>query len=236
MASSRLDDLRRFHDLLGALEERSGGARSLRECSGRMSWPMRGVYFFREPGEVRTGSGTGPRIVRVGTHALKAGSRTSLWGRLKQHQGVRRSGGGNHRGSIFRLIVGAALIRRDGIECPTWGTSRNAAPREVRARELDLERAVSEVIGAMPFLWLPIGDGAGPASLRGYIERNSIALLSNLGRETIDPPSGAWLGCHCDRKKVRMSGLWNSNHVEGGYDPAFIDTLADLVDQAENPG
>ena len=236
MASSRLEHLRRFYDLLSALEEKSGGARRLCECSGGMSWPMRGVYFFHEPGEVRTESGTGPRIVRVGTHALKAGSRTTLWGRLKQHKGTVRSGGGNHRGSIFRLIVGAALIRRDGFECQTWGSSRGGVPREVRARELELERAVSEEIGAMPFLWLAIEDDAGPDSRRGYIERNSIALLSNRGREAIDPPSGAWLGYHCNRKKVQKSGLWNSNHVEERHDPAFIDMLADLVDQAENQG
>lgn len=194
------------------------------------------VHFFHEPGEVRTESGTGPRIVRVGTHALKAGSRTTLWRRLKQHKGTVRSGGGNHRGSIFRLIVGAALISRDGLGCPTWGSSRGGVSREFRARELELERAVSEEIGAMPFLWLAIKDDAGPDSRRGYIERNSIALLSNRGREAIDPPSSAWLGYLCDREKVQKSGLWNSNHVEEGHDPAFIDTLADLIDKVESPG
>ena len=236
MASSRLEHLRRFYDLLSALEEKSGRARRLCECSGGVSWPMRGVYFFHEPGEVRTESGTGPRIVRVGTHALKVVSRPTLWRRLKQHKGTVRSGGGNHRGSIFRLIVGAALISRDGLECPTWGSRRGGVPREVGAGEMELERAVSEEIGAMPFLWLAIEDDAGPDSRRGYIERNSIALLSNRGREAFDPPSSDWLGYHCNRKKIRISGLWNSNHVEKDYDPAFIDMLADLVDRAESPG
>lgn len=194
------------------------------------------VHFFHEPGEVRTESGTGPRIVRVGTHALKAGSRTTLWRRLKQHKGTVRSGGGNHRGSIFRLIVGAALISRDGLGCPTWGSSRGGVSREFRARELELERGVSEEIGAMPFLWLVIEDDAGPDSRRGYIERNSIALLSNRGREAFDPPSGTWLGRHYDHAKVRETGLWNSNHVEEHHDPAFIDTLADLIDKVESPG
>jgi hypothetical protein len=49
-------------------------------------------------------------IVRVGTHALETGSQTTLWKRLSQHRGQARSGSGNHRGSIFRLIVGTALI------------------------------------------------------------------------------------------------------------------------------
>lgn len=88
----------------------------------------------------------------------------------------------------------------------------------------------------MPFLWLAIGDDAGPGSRRGFIERNSIALLRNRGREVIDPPSSTWLGSHSDREKFRKSGLWNSNHVEEDYDPAFIDMLADLVDQAESAG
>ena len=30
--------------------------------------------------------------------------------------------------------------------------------------------------------------------MRGYIERNAIALLSNYGKPAIDPPSPGWLG------------------------------------------
>ena len=130
--------------------------------------------------------------------------------------------------------MGTALVERGGLECPTWDTCRGGVPREIRERELDLEQAVSNVIGAMPFLWLAIEDEAGPDSLRGYIERNSIALLSNHGKVAIDPPSRAWLGRHCDREKVRAAGLWNSNHVDERYDPAFIDTLAGLIEQAES--
>ena len=236
MSSLRVEHLRRFYGLLDVLEERLGSARRLRECSGRLSWPHRGVHFFREPGEGRTDSRTGPRIVRVGTHAQKAGSRTTLWDRLRRHRGTVHSGGGNHRGSIFRLIVGTALIDRDGLECPSRDSSRGGVTREVRKRELRLERAVSAVIGGMPFLWLAIEDEAGAASLRGYIERNSIALLSNRGRQPIDPPSRSWLGLRCDREKVRTAGLWNSNHVDEHHDPAFIDTLADLIERMERSG
>ena len=235
MPSSRVEYLRRFYRLLSVLEKRLGGARQLRDCSGKMSWPMRGVYYFMEPGEARTGSGAGPRIVRVGTHALKAGSGTTLWNRLSRHRGTMRSGGGNHRGSIFRGIVGTALIERDQLDCPTWNTHRRSAPRAVREQEQPLEGAVSHVIGKMPFLWLAVGDEAGPASLRGYIERNSIALLSTHGRQPVDPPSRSWLGHHCKRGKVRAAGLWNSNHVEERCDPAFLETLADLVKQTQSP-
>jgi len=197
-----------------------------------MNWPRRGVYFFREQGEERSNSGRGPRIVRVGTHALKENGGTALWTRLSQHRGRVKSGSGNHRGSIFRLIVGTSLIARRGYEFPTWGNG-NSAASDIRAGEATLEREVSLVIGSMPFLWLTIDDEAGPESLRGFIERNSIALLSNYRKEPLDPPAGGWLGRHCDRERVRNSGLWNSNHVDEGYDPAFLDTLERLIEETE---
>ena len=234
LSPSRLDDLKRFYDLLAKLEERLGGARRLSGCSGYMKWPARGIYFFMETGEDRAVTGNRPRIVRVGTHALKAGSKTKLWTRLRQHKGVARSGGGNHHGSIFRKIVGAALIEKDGLNYPTWGKG-DTAPPEIRKLEQPLERIVSTHIGEMPFLWLAVEDEAGPESLRGYIERNAIALLSNFGRQPIDPPSTSWLGHLSDREKVRDSDLWNSNHVNEDYDPAFLDVLARLIDEMEIP-
>ena len=234
LSPSRLDDLKRFYNSLALLEKRHGGALRLSDCSGYMKWPARGIYFFMETGEDRAVTGNGPRIVRVGTHALKAGSKTKLWTRLKQHKGTVRSGGGNHHGSIFRKIVGAALIEKDGLNYPSWGKG-SSAPREITEREQPLERAVSTVIGEMPFLWLAVEDEAGPESLRGYIERNAIALLSNWGKQPIDPLSTSWLGHLSDREKVRTSGLWNSNHVNEDYDPAFLDVLARLIDEMEIP-
>jgi hypothetical protein len=120
MVGKRCEHLIRFYSTLDKLEENIGGARMLADCSGRMAWPNRGVYFFRESGESRTETGEGPRIVRVGTHGLKTGSDTKLWTRLSQHKGQRK-GSGNHRGSIFRLIVGAALIKRHDYDYPSWG-------------------------------------------------------------------------------------------------------------------
>ena len=205
-----------------------GGPLKLSDCSGRMRWPARGIYFFFERGESREGTSQGQRVVRVGTHALKAGSRSTLWGRLKQHQGVAKSSGGNHRGSIFRLIVGEALMNRDGYRCPSWGKGASAS-KEVRKGELPLEQAVSAKLGSMSVLWLPVEDDPGPNSLRGYIECNAIALLSNYRQTPVDPPSPDWLGRHSSRERVRRSGLWNSNHVDEAYDPDFLHTLGRLV-------
>jgi hypothetical protein len=228
MDTERREHLVRFYSILGNLERKIGGARKLADCSGQMLWPRRGVYFFREQGEDRSDTGDGPRVVRVGTHALKAGSSSKLWGRLSQHRGPAKTGGGNHRGSIFRLIVGAALINRERLDFPTWGAG-HTAKKDVASRELALERQVSQVIGNMWLLWLAIEDAAGPESRRGYVERNSIALLSNYNKPSLDPPSQGWLGHHSDRERVRKSGLWNQNHVEEAYDPAFLDTLDKLV-------
>ena len=228
--SVRLNDLRRFYLLLDNLEQRLGQKRKLSDCSGRMSWPPRGAYFFFCEGEGRSDSGAGVRVVRVGTHALTQRSRTTLWNRLSQHRGVARSGGGNHRGSIFRLLVGTALINRDpSLGVSSWGQG-SSAPREIRDQESKLEALVSDVIGRMPFLWLAVGDAPGPESLRGYVERNTIALLSNYDKESLDSPSACWLGHHCSRERVRASGLWNNNHVDEVYDPAFLDVFERLVD------
>jgi hypothetical protein len=206
MSNERLEDLVRFYSILDRHEKNIGGVRRLEDCSGRMVWARRGVYFFCEPGENRTDTGTGSRIVRVGTHALKTGARTKLWTRLSQHRGRAGTGGGNHRGSIFRLIVGAALIAREGRDFPTWG-DRGAANPEVRNSERALETEVSKLIRRMPFLWLSVDDEPGEDSRRGYIERNSIALLSNYNKSPLDSPSQAWLGHDCNRERVRRSGL-----------------------------
>ena len=229
--SERIEDVARFYAALRRLEEGIGGMRRLSHCDGRAGWPERGIYFFFEGGEGRTGSGAGPRVVRVGTHALTSGSGTSLWNRLRNHRGDTKTGGGNHRGSIFRLLVGAALAAREpGLSIDTWGCC-SSAPREVRAREADLERRVSGVIGNMPMLWLCIDDQPGRDSRRGYIERNAIALLSNHGRTAIDPRSATWLGRHCPREKVRRSGLWNQRHVDDECDPDFLPTLEGLISE-----
>ena len=219
--------LSEFYNSLNCLAEKTGGPRNLGSANGRMIWPTRGVYFFFEPGERRGGSGTGNRVVRVGTHALRADSRSTLWGRLSQHRGS--VVGGNHRGSIFRLLVGLALQARDPrLAVASWGKGASASPEIIEA-ERDLEKAVSVVLARMDVLWLAIGDQPGPDSLRGYIERNAIALLSAQRSEAVDPPSLEWLGRYCPRDRIRSSGLWNSNHIGEPIDLNFLKTLEDLI-------
>jgi hypothetical protein len=105
----------------------------------------------------------------------------------------------------------------------------------LKAEEAPLERAASEHIGAMDVLWLEVEDPEHGAQLRGYIERNAIALLSNHDKDMLDAASPDWLGHHSDRERVRSSHLWNNNHVNEGYDPAFLDELAWLIAGAGTP-
>ena len=231
-------DTNRFYQLLDRLDERVGGARHLINCTGRMSWPQRGVYFFFEAGELRSGSETESRVVRVGTHGLIANSQSTLWKRLSQHRGSKR-GGGNHRGSIFRLLVGRALARHNAITLPkSWGIgadSGTAARRmgvsrnEIKEAEAELEFLVSRCIGNMPFLWLNVDDEPGSSSQRGFIERNAIALLSAFYDSTPNPASENWVGHFSDRERVRRSGLWNNRHVDEDYTPSFLNTLESWI-------
>ena len=238
---TRLEDVKRFYKILGKLERRLGECRILSECTSSSGWATRGVYFFMENGEERSESGDGLRVVRVGTHSVKTGgSKTSLWNRLSQHKGS-TSGLGNHRGSVFRLLVGRALINKESIKCETWESKTTPSPRGV---EQCVEMRVSETIGRMPFLWLEVDDNdkSKGANLRNYIESNAIALLSNFctNKLKIDAPSAGWLGYQCTdtrgnlNKKIRESGLWNQDKVDlGSYCPEFLDKLEELVEQME---
>lgn len=228
MESSRLSDLKRFYSILGLLEKKNVEKQLLSNANGRQYWPERGVYFFFENNEIRKDSGEEMRVTRVGTHALKNDSKTSLWKRLSQHKGTAKNLGGNHRGSIFRLLVGTSLIEKGNLYFPTWGIGNNAS-RETKNNELILEQKVSTIIGNMPFLYLSINDEAGPESLRGYIERNCIALLSNYNKDVLDSASDKWLGHECNRERVKRSQLWNQNHVDESYDTSFLDVFEKLV-------
>lgn len=208
--------LARFYDLLGDLNALLG-SRPFSDCTRSCVWPRRGVYFFFEPGEYRACGGL--RVVRVGTHALVEGSRSTLWGRLRTHKS------GNHRASVFRRLVGQALTVGDPV--PTWGskTERN------RVLEAPVESAVSEWMRKTSVLWLPVDDPPGPNSLRGVVERNSIALLSNR-LQPLDPPSRRWLGLSCPDGRVQKSGLWNCNHVEQSFEPGFLRQMKALLPTA----
>lgn len=221
-------DLERFYELVRRLAALPGQGRPLSEYSGRFHWPLRGVYFFQEPGEGRRVASDTSRIVRVGTHAVSSGAKSKLWSRLRAHRGGRDLTG-NHRGSIFRLHVGAALLQRERGDLPTWSVGQSAS-REIRQMEAEHEKRVSQHIGSMSVLWVDVPDDPGPGSQRAIIERGAIALLSNQ-LSPKDPPSENWLGLHSARPEIRQSGLWNLNYVNDTADAAFLDLLEAAVDK-----
>lgn len=230
----RREDINRLYGLLDELEQAVGGKQKLKDCSGYMDWPNRGVYIFFALDEYRE-SADQLRVTRIGTHAVSEGSSTSLWNRLRTHRGAMRGtyeGGGNHRGSVFRKRVGEAFVERDSLrnEYPYWGEG-SSAKRERRLDELELEQRVSDYLRDLPFLWLNVDDEPSADSQRAYIEQNTIALLSNYQRGAVDARSNEWLGHHSRSEKIRESGLWNVNHVDEDYDPEFLDLLRDQIEK-----
>jgi hypothetical protein len=235
--TAQQDDTDRFYALLHDLSDRVGGPRRLNDTSPQR-WPAQGVIFFCEEGEDRhwdshgsqgsQGSQGSHRVVRVDTHALTQKSTTTLWQRLCAHRGCvsgSRPGGGDHRTSNFRMRVGTALLSRG--EWPAavrQGWSDKRAGFAARDGEYLLEVAVTEHIGGMRFLWLAARDRNDRALIAG----NTIALLSRRSGG-LDQPSAQWLGLEAESEKVRTSALWNEDHVDETYDPAFLDTLERLV-------
>lgn len=224
----RAADVDRLYALIDRLADRVNGYQYLSDCHGRMDWPERGIYLFFAPDETRASSDQ-LRVTRIGTHAVSSGSGTTLWNRLITHRGTLRgsyANGGNHRGSVFRLRVGEAMIERDGLDedIPTWAEG-SAAGSDIREKELDHERRVSAYIRDLPFLWVKVDDEPGPDSHRAYLEQSLIGLLSNYGKASIDPRDPDWLGKHSPSAAIRESGLWNVNHVTDDYEPEFFDLL-----------
>jgi hypothetical protein len=217
----------RFYLALGELAEILHCPRLLRDCHGTDGWPRQGVYFFYEPGEVRADGRD--RVVRVGTHALTTTSQATLWGRLRQHRGHltgTHPGGGNHRASVFRRHVGAAIINRERLPpglLESW-LDRHGPRPDWAEQEEQIEQAVGDRIGIMPFLWLSVPDRAD----RACVERNSIALTSRLA-EGRDQPSARWLGHDAVRTEISQSGLWNVDHTRHRSEPGFLDLLDQLI-------
>ena len=225
----RIEATRAFYALVEELERRIGGRWRVLSADGQRRWPERGVYFLFEPGERRSGSGLGSRVVHVGTHALTAGSDSTMWSRVRKHRGTTAPPGGNHRVSGLRERVGSALMARTPtLAVATWGR-RLPDAADSDPGEDAVEVLVTRRIRAMSIVFLPIDDEPGPDSQRGYVARNSVALLSGFTQTPVDPPSMHWLGRWSPCERVSQSGLWKPDHVDDPVDPGFMDVLTDLV-------
>lgn len=91
-----------------------------------------------------------------------------------------------------------------------------------------MEERVSAYLARLLVTHVPVLDEPGPASLRGYVKRNAIAVLSTMGRK-VDVPSAKWLGRFSRATAVRRSGLWNVRHVGGEVEEGFLESLEELA-------
>jgi hypothetical protein len=226
-SSHRMREVTKLYSMLNNPELLKKQLKNIRQIKDSRTLPHRGLYIFYLPQDRRMFSPSNLRIVRVGTHAVSAGSSSSLWQRLKTHKG-KEDGTGNHRASIFRLHIGTALIERDNLDCPSWAIG-NSTNSELMEKEMEIERKVSDYIGRMSVLCLLIDDPPSKISDRAYLEQNIIALLSgSIG--PVDFADESWLGYYCTNHAVRRSALWNVDHTDKEYDPEFFQVLQTYVD------
>lgn len=119
--TNRHDDLQRFCAILDRLEEKLEGTRCLADCSGRMDWPCRGVYFFQR-GREPFRQGAWPayrsrRYPRENEHGTSRSCRPSrpaacAWTddpasaprRFRAEYGSDRAGGGSASGHRYRAF------------------------------------------------------------------------------------------------------------------------------------
>ncbi len=226
MSFQDCNEIEIFYEMLDELLRRINGPRRVSELRRDSSFPTRGVYFYYEDGQMRPGSPTLRRVVRIGTHGLKKNSKSTLYERLCRHRGT-KAGGGNHRGSIFRHHVGIALINKFNIDCPTW-IKKKPTPEE-RLAERPLEEKVSQYIGNMQVAWLSIPDKPSRLSLRGYIERNAIGLLS--GKE---PATRTWMGNQTRNPEIQRSYLWNVKLIDHELEPDFLEVFRNQLRRMPN--
>ena len=117
----RLDHLKRFYRLLSTLEER------LAERANCTITPA--VCRGRNAASISSGKPARSHRQRHRT-TNRVRRHTRLEGRIPHYplepafaaQGTNALRRRQSRGSIFRLIVGTALIERDELYCPTWDT------------------------------------------------------------------------------------------------------------------
>jgi hypothetical protein len=209
MASNRQQNINIFYDLLDEVIKKFP-KRNLDTIS-KSNLPEKGVYFFFEQNETRQDSNF-DRVVRIGTHAAIANSNATLYDRLYNHKGSKDLTG-NHRGSVFRKLIGYSLLYNDRLKYPYWGDKSKKSDKLITSSEKPLEQIVSTYLHTLTFSVLEVPGPSSKNNDRAFIEKNSIALLSNYDRPAIDTCSKKWLGQYSSDPKIIGSGLWNSNYV-----------------------
>jgi len=179
--------------------------------------PDNGIYFFFENGECVSFDGKQfARIVRVGTHRQNDRFKK----RIKSHYGNKNDFHGNKNGSVFRKHLGGAILRKNNPDdhcIKSW--EKQGGPSFS-----DVEVLVSHEIRER-FSFSCIRCDSESKRLR--LEEGVIALLAQVH---ISQPSKGWLGYYAGNEKIKRSGLWNTQHVEGS--PLTVEELSLMKDMA----
>ena len=189
----------RLHDIFNGLK------RHQFPFDGRLI-PKNGIYILFEKGE--RAHIDCDRIVRIGTHT----GQDNLPKRLAEHFLIE-----NKDRSIFRKNIGRALlnqkqdafIKQWEIDLTTKAAKRRQAGQINLERLSQLEKKVSSVIKDLfTFCVFPIED----KQKRLHFEERMIATANHCA---ICGPSNAWLGNHSPKNKIRESGLWLVQGLNG---------------------
>lgn len=222
--SFRVRDMRFLYDLIDR-NRCDGKIFKLKDLKSQ-DLPIRGVYVFIDPSEKSLFGSS--RIVRIGTHAVSYGSKASIRNRLKNHLG-NLDGIGNHRGSIFRLHVGKALLNSnpEGAGLSSWGVGQSSS-REIVKEEAKHERKVTAYLENLEVFVIPIEDEPSKNSLRAIVETQLIALFTEKF-SIIDKPSKKWLGINSSEETIVKCGLWNLRDVGKVYCPNSPGSVTGLM-------
>jgi hypothetical protein len=167
--------------------------------------PQNGIYILFERGEKAHG---GDRIVRVGSHR----GDDRLISRLDEHY-INE----NKDRSIFRKNIGRALLTKNGDKfLDKWNmdrTTRKAKENYWSQSDSDKQAIVESKVTAVirtnfsfSLIQMNLGEN------RKLYESRIIATLAQCSE---CKPSDNWLGRYSPVEKIRVSGLWNVQHVGG---------------------
>ena len=187
---------RRIHEITNL-------AKRYRFDTGLNSLPSNGIYIMFERGESAHGS---DRIVRIGTHT----GESKLPSRINQHF-IKE----NKNRSIFRKNVGRCILNG---HCYAEKWEINTSSRKARIEllpQLDLEfekqieSQISNYIQSnLSFVIIPVNG----KSKRLQLETQLITTIFQC-REC--KPSPEWLGSKSPLEKIRGSGLWQVQGMNG---------------------
>ena len=142
------------------------------------------------------------------------------------------------------IIVAQSFVAESGkrwsIETISTASIRSGESGAVPRRRLGTPSTTSKNGSVRTFVSsrccaIEVDDEPGPESQRATVERGSIALLSNYHRDRIDPRKDSWLGAESDAEEIRLSGLWNINHVEECRPEGFFSTFESYVENMKIP-